>query len=67
MKKIALDLDGVVFDSENLFGFRPLLTIAGVKAVAPGRHTTLCPDWITLNTDTHPGSLIEGVPLSVII
>lgn len=38
---------------------------AGIRAVAPGRDTTLYPASIAIFDKAYPGSLIIGVPLSL--
>lgn len=43
----------------------PLLTSAGTKAVAPGRHSTLTPVFTHSLTSKKAGSDIPGVPASV--
>ena len=45
---------------------RPLFTNAGTKAVAPGKHSTLILFLIHSRTNKKAGSLIPGVPASVI-
>ena len=45
---------------------RPLATKAGTKAVAPGRHCTSTPALTASRTRKKPGSLMPGVPASLI-
>ena len=44
---------------------KPDITKAGIRAVAPGRQTTLYPFLMALLTNIKPGSLITGVPRSL--
>ena len=48
----------------NLSFGKPLLTKAGTKAVAPGKHSTSTPASTQARVNKKPGSEIAGVPAS---